>query len=498
MKKMLSLLMALAMLFTCAFSAVAETAEDLDTLKAAEMEAMMEWLSTQVSEEEAEQVFTWDRDTILEKLEGYDQPLEYVTKEEAADQLVQVLSLFSLFSQAAEGENGGEAIMGLLGGLMGGASDDRTTGEESEDSEGLDSLLGLFGGLMGGTDEEGEGLEGLLGLFGSFMGSEEGFTGADYGEMDASYWADLTFDGTFWESGEAKMETVFQDGYYKILVTENDTQSVYLCEYEELEQDEQLLIRLNGIGTGDEERTAQQPDHGVTTFVYTPFDAALTWQRADGTELVFTQIIDPLDGIQYFNGANTLTIRWLGDLNYQVNIDNWVDYLSWSYDCLLDEEADVLTGTGSKSIILFGGEDFEDDTATFTFQNARNQLVWTSEKEEAAQSGLPFEHIEQDLMDAYWWNEEDYTVFIGWVTCYYLVQAYDAQENTYSYLCTYDRDESTFVSVDVAPIDFESINLYLEKDVFSNGGTFTLEDDDHLVWLDDAVTPGEGIVLERS
>ena len=468
MKKLFSLLLILAMLFTCAFSSLAETAESNDALKQAEMEALMQWLSAQITEEETEQVLTWDRDTILKKLEGYGQPLTYITKEEAADQLMQGLSMFTLFSGIAESEDGGEAIMGLLGGLMSGAA--------GEDSEGLEGLLGLFGGLMGG---------------------EAGFTGADYGESDANdgYWVDLTFDGTYWESGETKLETVFQDGYYKILVTENDTEFVYLCEYEELEQDEQLLIRLNGIGTGDDELTAQQPDHGVTAFVYNPFEATLTWQRADGSELVFTQIIDPLDGIQYFNGANTLTIRWLGETNYQVNIENWVDYRSWSYECVLDEEADVLTGTGSKS--SFRGEGFEEDHATFAFQNARNQLVWTSEKEESAKDGFSFEHIEQDLIDAYWWNEQGYSVSIGWVTCYYLVQVYDAAENTYCYLCTYDRDQSAFISVDVAPLDFESINLFLEKDEFSKDGAFTLEDDDHLVWQDDAVTPAEGIVLNR-
>lgn len=466
MKKMLFLLLALVMLFTCAFSALAETAEDAAALKEAEMETLMEWLSTQISEDEAEQILTWDRETILEKLEGYDQPLEYITKEEAADQLMQVLSLFTLFSQAAESEDGGEAVMGLLGGLLGGAGGD---------GEGLDGLLGLFGGLMGG---------------------EEGFTGADYGE-DTSYEIDMQFDGTYWESGETKLASFFQDGYYKVLVTEGDAEFVYLCEYEEFEQDEKYLVRLTGIGTGDEELTEEQPDHGVTAFVYDPFEGTLTWQRADGTEVIFTQIIDPLDNAQYFNGATSLTIHWLGDLNYRVDIENWVDYLSWSYECVLDEETDVLTGTGSKS--SFRGEGFADDSAAFAFQNARNQLVWTSEKEENAKDGLPFEHIEQDLMAAYWWNEEEgYSLSIGWVTCYYLVQVYDAEENTYSYLCTYDRDKSAFVSVDAGPIDFESINLFIEKETFSNVGTFTLEDDEHLVWQDDAVTPAEGILLHRA
>ena len=465
MRKMLSLLLVLVMLFTCAFSALAETTESIDTLKAAEMDTLMEWLSTQLSEEEAEQIPTWDRETILEKLEGYDQPLAYLTKEEAADQLMQVLDLFTLFSQAAESEDGGEAIMGLLGGLMGGAG------------------------------EEGEGLEGLLGMFGGLMDGAEGFTGQDYGE-DTSYVIDMTFDGTYWESGEKKLASVFQDGYYKITLTEGEKESVYLCEYDEhVSDDDVYYISLNSIGTGDEALDKEQFDHGVSIFVYYPTEEILVWEPGYGDGATFTQIIDPLDGIQYFNGANTLTMRWLGETNYQVNIDNWIDFVSWSYDCVLDEEADVLTGMGAKS--SFGGEGFVDDHATFAFQNARNQLVWTSEKEEAAQSGLDFEHIEQDLMAAYWWNEEGYSVSIGWVTCYYLVQVYDADENTYSYLCTYDRDQSTFVSVDVAPIDFESINLFLEKEIFSNSGTFTLEDDDHLVWQDDAVTSGDGIVLER-
>ena len=466
MRKMLSLLLSLVMLFTCAFSALAETTESIDALKEAEMDTLMEWLSTQIPEEEAEQILTWDRETILEKLEGYDQPLEYITKEEAADQLAQVLGLFTLFSQAAESEDSDEAVMGLLG------------------------------GLLGGDGENGEGLEGLMGLFGGFMGGEEGFTGVDYGE-GTSYMIDMTFDGTYWESGETKLASFFQDGYYKVLVTEGDAEFVYLCEYSEHASDDDVYyISLSSIGTGDDELTEKQPDHGVAIFVYYPMEEILVWEPGFGDGATFTRIIDPLDGIEYFNGANTLTIYWQGDLNYQVNIDNWIDFVSWSYECVLDEEADVLTGTGTKSI-LFGGEGFEDDTATFSFQNARNQLVWNSEKEEAAQSGLDFEHIEQDLMAAYWWNEEGYSVSIGWVTCYYLVQAYRGEETSYSYLCTYDRDQGAFVSVDVTPIDFESINLFLEKEIFSNSGTFTLEDDDHLVWQDDAVTPAEGIVLER-
>ena len=211
---------------------------------------------------------------------------------------------------------------------------------------------------------------------------------------------------------------------------------------------------------------------------------------------MFTQIIDPLDGILYFNGANNLTIRWLGDLNYQVNIENSVDYLSWSYQCVLDEETDVLTGEGFKN--SFRDEGFTDDPATFAFQDARNQLIWTSEKEETAKSGIPFDHIEQDLINAYWWNEEGYSLSVGWVTSYYLVQVFDAAENTFSYLCTYDRDQSALVSVDVAPLDFEAINLYLEKEAFSKDGTFTLEDDDHLVWMDEVAAPGDGIVLMRN
>lgn len=274
-------------------------------------------------------------------------------------------------------------------------------------------------------------------------------------------------------------------------------ESVYLCEYNEhVSDDDVYYISLNSIGTGDATLDEEQFDHGVSIFVYYPMEETLVWEPGFGDGATFTRIIDPLDGIQYFNGANTLTIHWLGDLNYRVDIENWTDFVSWSYECVLDEEADVLTGTGSKS--SFGGERFEDDPAAFAFRNARNQVVWTSEKEEAAQSGLDFEHIEQDLMAAYWWNEEGYSASIGWVTCYYLVQVFDAEENTYSYLCTYDRDQGAFVSVDVTSIDFESINLFLEKEIFSKDGAFILEDDDHLVWRDDAVAPGDGIVLERS
>ena len=70
MKKLFSLFLILAMLFTCAFSSLAEAAESNDALKQAEMEALMQWLSAQITEEEAEQVLTWDRDTILKNWMG--------------------------------------------------------------------------------------------------------------------------------------------------------------------------------------------------------------------------------------------------------------------------------------------------------------------------------------------------------------------------------------------------------------------------------------------
>lgn len=164
--------------------------------------------------------------------------------------------------------------------------------------------------------------------------------------------------------------------------------------------------------------------------------------------------------------------------------------MQWLSAQITEEEAEQVL-TWDRDTILKKLEGYGQPLTYIT------KLVWTSEKEESAKDGFSFEHIEQDLMDAYWWNEQGYSVSIGWVTCYYLVQVYDAAENTYCYLCTYDRDQSAFISVDVAPLDFESINLFLEKDEFSKDGAFTLEDDDHLVWQDDAVTPAEGIVLNR-
>ncbi|MBQ8161222.1 MAG: hypothetical protein IJ083_10775 [Clostridia bacterium] len=612
MKKLIALLLSLLMLCTLTLSAFAEAAEDVDALKEAEMEAMMEWLSEQIPEEEIEESLTWDRDTILEKLEGYDQELRYITKEEAADELAAVLSLFSMFEGVSEDDDGGEAAMALLDGLFGMATDDADDGDGADailgllgglfssaddgNSDGADAVKGLFGGLLGsdangeggadaitgilggllggengeintdaitgilggllggengeineeaitgllgsllGTDENGEintdaitgliaglfgadegsegGADAVRGLLGGLLGGDDGEGGSeglgdllgllslfssgdtDWDDEDESYEIMTIFDGTFFESGETRLESWFQDGYYKVLVHEGETELVYLCAYDEFAEDEIMKLRLTGIGTGDDELTEIQPDHGQGEFVYHPFEETLTWKRTDGTEVVFTQIIDPLNGQQYFFGANTLLITWLGDLNYQVDIVNNVDYAAWGYQCVLDEDTDVLSGTGWKSDFM--DEIFTDDHATFAFQNGRNQLVFTSVKEETAQSGWTMEHIENDLINAFWSSEDGYWASMMWLNGYYWVMVYGPDDISVNYLCSYDRETSTFVAVDITNLNLEEdLGLYMEKEQFSISGTLALTDDTHLVWQDAQLTPDDGIVLEN-
>lgn len=92
--------------------------------------------------------------------------------------------------------------------------------------------------------------------------------------------ADEYFNGTFWESGDLKLEAVWQDGYYKIAILDGETELSYLCYLDE------ETGCLTGIGTGVEEFDEEQPDHGIGLF-YIDDDGNLVWQTPEGAETVF-------------------------------------------------------------------------------------------------------------------------------------------------------------------------------------------------------------------
>ena len=106
---------------------------------------------------------------------------------------------------------------------------------------------------------------------------------------------DEIFNGTEWESGNLHLSIVWQDGYYKAVVMENGEEKwVYLCEYGDYidEAAEAMFSCLTGIGTGDEELTETQEDHGRTMFYYNFIKNEMVWQKADGTHVIFTQAAD--------------------------------------------------------------------------------------------------------------------------------------------------------------------------------------------------------------
>ena len=104
---------------------------------------------------------------------------------------------------------------------------------------------------------------------------------------------DEAFNGTTWQSGELTMHIVWQDGYYKAVVMENGVEKwVYLCEYGDYidEAAEAMFSCLTGIGTGDEELTETQEDHGETTILYDWRSNEIIWKKADGKEMIFTAV----------------------------------------------------------------------------------------------------------------------------------------------------------------------------------------------------------------
>ena len=109
---------------------------------------------------------------------------------------------------------------------------------------------------------------------------------------EEGFMIDEIFNGTEWESGDLHLTIVWQDGYYKAVVKERGEEKwVYLCEYGDYidEAAEAMFSCLTGIGTGDEELTETQEDHGQAAFYYNFITEEMVWQKADGTDVIFTQ-----------------------------------------------------------------------------------------------------------------------------------------------------------------------------------------------------------------
>lgn len=497
MKKLLSLMLTLAMLFSCCGTAISRGEEAAAPLQAEgltpreqEIENALSWLMEQVPEEEMLGIFSWDKDTVREKLEGYDGTLEHLTREELVEEISGALGQLSYLGD----------LYSSLNAMTENAGTESETAGDGEDGADLSGLLGLFGGLLGGEGTEGEeagaGLSGLLGLFGGLTeGAEESSEWT--GEEDQDYEIETIFNNTYWESGELEMVSVWQDGYYKVAIQDGDTELSYLCtagDYVDEAEQVQFSV-LRGIGAGDEETTAAQADHGEGTFLYDWRTDEIIWTKPDGTRTVFTHIIDPLDNSQWYTPGKTMTIVWGGEQHYQVSIEAGVgEFTSWQYDCELQEDGSTLKGVGSK--ISYGSTEYADGEATFAVQE--HSLVWTDSREEDAAEGLTLEEVDGSLVYSTWFSPESdsLSASILFVDGYYDVSVYNGQQ-THSYLCTLDWDTGILTAVDPATIPFDSLSLYLDREAYTSTGTFVLQERQKMVWQDDTGLAGDGITLEH-
>ncbi len=449
MKKLLSLFLALVILLACAFPAVS-LAEALTEAQQLELASALEWMMKDLSEEDYLQVFSWDRSAILEKLADYDQPLETLTREEIADQLVPVFSMLGFFVSMANSEDGGEALMEMFGGLMGG--------------DGSSSFL------SGEWNEE-----------------EDDDSEEDYGDSEENAEPDYSFyySGVIWESGDLTLESVWQDDYYKIAILDGETEYAYLCEL-----DAATGIAA-GIGTGDLETAETQPDHGIAAFRITE-DEHLIWQKADGGEVAFTRYVSPLSGLSGYADGKDLSVTWMGNcLEVIVQRDDDV----WFYTCELNEETDTLEGSGYLAN-METGETVEGYYASFAFRNGRTQAVWTDGQVPEARDGLTFEMYEP-LLACDYWTAEEADMYLFKTSGYYQIRIYTHPDFTeYGYLCTYERADRTLNALDPAAVDFEALGLDYTKEIFTTTASFVLEDDGRLVWRDDTGAAGDGVVFE--
>ena len=421
MKKQIVIFLLLGVMLLSA--AVAETAET-PALGEREKQAAINWLIAQVPGEPW-QVLTWDRNTILAKLDTYDVSLQDAVKEEIADEVTRAHDSISAFAAH----------------LMDAAANRQFSEEDWE----------------------------------------EGF----------SYEIANIFNGTFWKSGDMQLQSWFQDGDYKVVITDGDTERIYLCEYDEREDGDEFVIRLIGIGTGDGAES-EQDDHGIATFQLND-EGNLIWQRANGENVEFTQIIDPLTMFTWYTDSKYLNIEWYGNLDYRIVVDSGVEGIIWTYSCTLNEETNTFSGTGRKEV--FGDLAYDDAEASFVLSEDKTFIAWTDDHETAAADGLTFEIVEPAFTQTEWFAREVMAVFGYFTEGQYIMTVMMKDDTEYSYVCDYDRETGTLRAVDPATLNPEEFG---EPERFKSTATFTLEDEDHLIWRDDSGVSGEGIVLEHT
>lgn len=461
MKKYLTILTALALLFTgiCMPAVQAEESSLFGSMMALtgiqsqftpeqekELMAIVKFLGQGLTMETAvDEVSGWDKDAILKKLDGYETPLEhFASREEVAELLAGMIAQVAPLLRMSE-----EQMMDQAGGMMGAIAD-----------------------MMDSALSEGEDLYNDVAI--------DGF-----------------FNGTYWESGNLKLTSVWQDGYYRILIQDGGQEWIYLCE-----EDPETSWK-KGVGCGDPDQTEAQEDHGVATF-YTQWDNnrdEMVWEKADGSKVVFSRIIDPLDETQWYREGMMLTLTWRGDNAYELRIDGYAlpDYTVWVYECVLDEDRDVLTGTGTKS--TFRGDLYTNAQAVFAFSEARTMLTWTDDQEETAKEGLAFEGVDKALTKEVWELTEKYVLSGAFAAGYYVMTVIEYNTDPtieHTYLCTYDRTASMLTAVDPGEVDLEPIvnQTWLDQSVLAGNASFEILDDQTIVWKEvTGITGDDGIVL---
>ena len=98
--------------------------------------------------------------------------------------------------------------------------------------EKLTNVLSMFSGLAGKLKDTVR--IGLAGLFAGLMGGLRGNGDGDWASQDADDWSDgilSDFDGTFWESGEIRLATSYEQGNYRFSIRDGGAVSSFLCAY---------------------------------------------------------------------------------------------------------------------------------------------------------------------------------------------------------------------------------------------------------------------------
>ena len=294
----------------------------------------------------------------------------------------------------------------------------------------------------------------------------------DDGDWDGdALGVDALFDGTWWESGDLQLESVWQDGSYRISVLDGESRLSYLCA-----EDPETGYK---VSTGAAEGDAGLADQGGAVFRFEEKDntGRIIWQKPDGSETAFTRIEDPLDRTEWYAENRTVIIYWRGQKNYEVVslYSTPEEYVIWTYECVL--EGETLSGSGQRNT----SSGSADTSGSFTFGENRSVLTW---RDDAEGIEVPFEAVDKALTQETWANENG-SISIFFSRGYYDVHVFEYETETESaFLCSFDPFSGTLTALEPSRIDFDALkgDFYLDPALYTGTAVFVKTDADHLVW----------------